>query len=376
MSQDDARQTYVRLCLELAAQGRGWTSPNPLVGCVIVRDGRIVGRGYHTRSGEAHAEIEALRDAGDAARGATLYVNLEPCCHFGKTPPCTNAILKAGIVSVVIGSIDPNPLVQGKGAAELQSNGLALESGILEGDCKKLNETYWKFVSTRKPFVVLKVASSLDGKLATRAGESRWISNEASRAYVHELRHAYDGIMVGIGTVLADDPRLTARLPDGNGRDPLRIVVDSRLRTPPDAAMLAQDSEARTLIAATSVHAGRRRALEERGAQVVELPADDHGHVDLRALMTDLGQRGVTSILLEGGATLHAGALKAGIVDKVCIFLAPILIGGEDAPGTIGSLEIDALADAVRLEGSSMRRFNQDLLIEAYPVSKEVDLAP
>lgn len=368
---------YLRMTLELAARARGWTSPNPLVGCVIVKDGRVIGRGYHTAAGKPHAEVEALRDAGPAAQQATLYVNLEPCCHYGRTPPCTDAIIRAGIKKVVIGGIDPNPRVQGKGAAALQAAGIEIVCGVLEDACKRFNETYWKYILTNKPFVLLKAASSLDGKIATRTGESRWITNEQSRLYVHELRHAYDAVLVGIGTVLADNPRLTVRLPEGNGRDPLRVVVDSHLRLPPDAAMLTQPSQAGTLIATCEpVEAARRRALEGRGAEVVVLPADACERVDLAELMAELGRRQVTSVLLEGGATLHGSALKAGIVDKVCIFLAPLLIGGDGAPSAIGGPAIEHLEEAVRLVESSVRWFHHDLLVEAYPVRKAVDLAP
>ncbi len=356
---------FMGRALELARRGEGRTRPNPPVGAVVVRDGAIVGEGFHPRAGEPHAEIFALRQAAQAARGADLYVTLEPCCHHGKTPPCTEAILAAGVSRVFVGALDPNPKVDGGGVAALRSAGVAVEAGILEADCRRLIAPFAKHVRTGVPHVTLKSAMTLDGRTASGTGDSRWISSEASREYVHRLRDRVDAVMVGIGTVLQDDPRLTTRLP-GGGRDADRIVVDARLQIPEDAALLRLDSGASTVIATTCDALPDKAArLRERGVQVLELPSQDDGGVDLCALMRHLGALGYQSILLEGGARLTGAALRAGIVDRVQIFIAPILLGGDDGPSLAAGTGAAAICEARRLRDVRVRRFEDDTLIEA-----------
>lgn len=358
---DDSR--HMSLALRLAARGKGRTSPNPPVGAVVVKDGRVVGRGWHRQAGLPHAEVEALEAAGEAARGATLYVTLEPCNHQGRTPPCTEAILAAGVARVVFGQRDPNPRVEGGGAARLRSAGLEVAQA-LEDECARFNEAWTKWVRTGLPFGVLKGAVSLDGRLAATSGDSKWISSEVSRRTAHRLRAAHDAILVGIGTALADDPQLTCRLP--GGRHPLRVVADSRLRLPATARMLSCPGE--TLIASLKgAPRDARTALEGAGAEVVELPADASGRVSLAALFGELGRRGVVSVLIEGGSELNAAALEAGLVDKLMIFLAPRLLGGRSAPSLVGGQGAPTVAEGRGLRFQRVRRLGPDLLIEAYP---------
>lgn len=357
---------YLRRTFELAARARGRTSPNPLVGAVIVRDGRVVGEGFHRRAGLPHAEIEALKAAGEAARGATLYVNLEPCCHTGRTGPCTEAIIAAGIKRVVAAMPDPNPLVAGKGFARLREAGIEVTTGLLEKEARVLNEAFVKYITTRRPFVVLKTAMSLDGKIATVTGESKWITGPEARRYVHELRDSCDAILVGIGTILKDNPSLTTRLPEG-GRDPVRVILDSRARTPLTARALTQESEAPTLIAVTEMAPGERvAALREAGAEV--LVCGPGPAVDLGILLSTLGEREITSLLVEGGSTVNASFLLQGLVDKLVWFIAPLIIGGHGAISPVGGTGIRHLARAIRLKEMSLRQFGSDLCIEAYPL--------
>jgi diaminohydroxyphosphoribosylaminopyrimidine deaminase / 5-amino-6-(5-phosphoribosylamino)uracil reductase len=360
-------EQFMREALALAAQARGRTSPNPMVGSVVVKDGRVVGRGYHAKAGAPHGEAAALEDAGRQAQGATLYVTLEPCCHLNKrTPPCTKAIIAAGIQRVVAAMRDPNPLVSGQGLEELRQAGLEVKLPVLEAEAATLNEVFLKYITTKRPFVFLKVAASLDGKIATVTGESRWITNERSRLLVHQLRDQVDAVMVGINTVLRDDPLLTTRLPGGNGRDPMRIIVDSHLRIPCQARVLTASTTACTLIATTPKAPREKRfQLESAGAKVVVIEGDAPG-VPLGSLMEQLGAMAVTSILLEGGGELHSSALRAGIVDKVLYFLAPKLIGGRTAPPAIGGEGFARLDEAVTLERMQFRHLDDDLLIEGY----------
>jgi diaminohydroxyphosphoribosylaminopyrimidine deaminase/5-amino-6-(5-phosphoribosylamino)uracil reductase len=367
----DTQQTideqFMQEALALAAQARGRTSPNPMVGSVVVKDGRVVGRGYHARAGAPHGEVVALADAGHQAQGATLYSTLEPCCHLNKrTPPCTKAIIAAGIRRVVAAMRDPNPLVSGKGLEELRQAGIDVKLPVLETEAAALNEVFITYITTKRPFVLLKVAASLDGKIATVTGESRWITNERSRLLVHQLRDQVDGIMVGINTVLRDDPLLTTRLPGGGGRDPMRIILDTRLRLPCEARVLTASPTACTLIATTPEASREKRLqLEAAGAQVLVIEGEGPG-VPLRPLMEQLGAMQVTSILLEGGGELHSAALRAGIVDKVWYFLAPKLIGGRTAPPAIGGQGFARLEEAVTLERMQVRQLDDDLLIEGY----------
>jgi diaminohydroxyphosphoribosylaminopyrimidine deaminase/5-amino-6-(5-phosphoribosylamino)uracil reductase len=359
-------EQFMGEALALAAQARGRTSPNPMVGSVVVRDGRVVGRGYHIKAGAPHGEAAALGDAGVQANGATLYVTLEPCCHYGRTPPCTKAIIAAGIRRVVAAMRDPNPLVSGQGLEELRQAGIEVKLPVLEAEAAALNEVFIKYITTKRPFVLLKVAASLDGKIATVTGESRWITNERSRLLVHQLRDQVDAIMVGINTVLRDDPLLTTRLPGGGGRDPMRIIVDSRLRLPCEARVLTASTTASTLIATTpQAPRDKRLQLEAAGAKILIVEGDGP-RVPLGALLEQLGAMQVTSVLLEGGGELHSSALRAGIVDKVLFFLAPKLIGGRVAPPAIGGEGFARLDEAVTLERMHVRQLDDDLLIEGY----------
>lgn len=358
-------KSYMKMALELAARARGRTSPNPMVGAVVVKEGKVIGRGCHLKAGTPHAEIHALNQAGEGARGATLYVTLEPCCHYGRTGPCTDAIIKAGVARVVTAMTDPNPLVAGKGLRLLSSAGIEVSSGVMEEEALELNEVFIKYITTGRPYVIAKAAVSLDGKIATRTGKSKWITSEDARAYSHQLRDWYDAIMVGIGTVLADDPSLTTRLPGGGGRDPVRIILDSRARIPFNARVLTQQSEAPTLIAAASV-APPERVDALRGIGVEVLVVNDGNQVDLHELMRLLGERGITSVLIEGGATLHGSAFSSQIVDKVAWFIAPKIIGGREAPGPVAGPGADSPSDAAALERVKVSSLGPDLLVEGY----------
>ena len=354
---------YMRMALDLAQQAEGRTSPNPLVGAVVVRDGQVVGRGYHTRAGAPHAETAALQDAGEAARGATLYVNLEPCCHHGCTGPCTEALLEAGVSRVVAAMGDPNPLVCGGGFQCLRAAGVEVTVGVLEAEARELNEVFLKYITTKRPFVVAKAAMSLDGKIATATGQSQWITGDAARAYGHQLRNRYDAILVGRGTVLADNPSLTTRLADGAGRDAVRVILDSGANISPEARVLNLDSPAPTIIAATTRAESRKLTLLERaGARV--LITNDGPRVELFALMRKLGEMSITSVLLEGGAAVHAAAFEARLVDKVFWFIAPRIIGGANAPGPVGGEGVSYLAETPRLEQVRLTRLEQDFCVE------------
>ncbi|GAB6157711.1 bifunctional diaminohydroxyphosphoribosylaminopyrimidine deaminase/5-amino-6-(5-phosphoribosylamino)uracil reductase RibD [Desulfotomaculum varum] len=367
MNQD---KHYMQMALELAAKARGRTSPNPMVGAVIVKDGQVVGRGFHARAGSAHAEVVALAEAGRQARGATVYVTLEPCCHHGRTGPCTEALLKAGVQRVVAAMSDPNPLVAGKGLAVLQKAGVEVQCGLLEEEARRLNEVFIKYITTRRPFVVMKAATSLDGKIATAAGESKWITNTAARAYGHRLRDMYDAILVGVNTVLTDDPSLTARLPEGRGKDPIRIILDSNARTPTAAKILTQLSAAHTIIATTErAPVERRASLIAAGAEVLVVPGEGP-RVDLVRLMEMLAEKEITSVLIEGGGQVNGAALTAGIVDKIVWFLAPKIIGGDRAPGPVRGQGILSLQDAVKLFDVSVERLDDDILITGYTAER------
>ncbi len=351
---------YMRRALVLAARGAGRVSPNPMVGCVIVQDGRVLGEGWHEACGGLHAERQALARCTEDAAGATLYVTLEPCCHWGKTPPCTDAIVAHKIARVVIGCTDPNPLVAGQGAALLRAHGLSVETGVLEGECRALNRVFFHYIQTKTPFVVLKYAMTLDGKLAAASGDSRWVTGAQARQHVHETRNRLAAIMVGIGTVQADDPLLTCRAE--GGRNPLRIVCDSHLRLSPDSRIVRTARDVPTLVAAVE-RGARAAALEAAGVQVLVCAQRD-GRVDLRDLMAKLGARGVDSVLLEGGAALHYAALEAGIVQSVQAYIAPKLIGGAHAKSPVGGVGIARMADAAALHDVRLTRLGQDFLLE------------
>ncbi|HEX9123952.1 MAG TPA: bifunctional diaminohydroxyphosphoribosylaminopyrimidine deaminase/5-amino-6-(5-phosphoribosylamino)uracil reductase RibD [Actinomycetota bacterium] len=357
-------RAYVERALGLAERGRGMTSPNPMVGAVVVVDGRIVGEGHHEGPGLPHAEVVALREAGERARGATLYTTLEPCNHFGRTPPCTQAILEAGVTCVVAAMGDPNPIVNGRGFIALADGGVEVRSGILAEVAERQNEAYVKHVRTGLPFVTWKMAASLDGKVAARDGSSRWITGEAARRDVHRLRGWSDAIVVGAGTALADDPSLTVRDQEYRGRPPLRVLVDARGRVPETGDLF--DEQAPTLVATTEqAPRERREAWRSRGAEVVEYEPDD-GLVPIGTLVRDLGKRDVQGVLLEGGPTLAWGAVEEGVVDKVVVYLAPKLIGGADAPTVLGGRGFAPIAAALDLRVSSFDALGADLKVEAY----------
>ena len=361
---DSKDRRFMRSALSLARKGLGRSSPNPAVGAVVVKRGRIIGRGFHAKQGEPHAEVHALIEAGAAAKDATIYVTLEPCHHQGRTPPCTRAIMEAGLKRVVYGASDPNPRVAGGGGGYLAGQGLKVTAGVLRQTCEHEHRFFLKHITTGRPYVVLKTAATLDGKTAARSGDSRWVTGEKARRQVHRMRSWLDAICVGSGTALADDPRLTCRL--RGGRDPLRVVVDSKLKLPPTAKALDQSSQAGCLVACgPKASAKRRAALEMAGAEVVALPKGPHGGVDLLTLMTELGRRRVTSLLLEGGAGLAWGFLKQGLVDEVAYFYAPKLIGGEAAPGMIGGAGFAKMAQAVMLDKPRIRRFGDDFMLQA-----------
>ncbi|MDR7521157.1 MAG: bifunctional diaminohydroxyphosphoribosylaminopyrimidine deaminase/5-amino-6-(5-phosphoribosylamino)uracil reductase RibD [Armatimonadota bacterium] len=367
MTGDDTRMMEEALALAQRAAGR--TSPNPLVGALVVADGQVVGRGFHARAGAAHAEVVALREAGGRARGATLYVTLEPCCHAGRTGPCTEALINAGVRRVVAAMADPDPRVNGRGLARLREAGVDVAVGVLEARARRVNEFYVKHRRTGVPFVALKWAMSLDGKIAARRGSATAITGEAARRYAHELRNRYDAVLVGVQTVLADDPQLTCRLPadaQPAPRNPLRIVVDSRLRTPPGARVVTGVADAPTLVATTAAApADRVEALRRAGVEVL---VQDHtgGPVDLRALMQTLGRRGLLSVLIEGGGTVNASALASGVVDKVIALIAPRLLGGAQAPTPLDGPGLNGVAGAIQLRDVQVRPLGEDLVVEGY----------
>lgn len=360
---DDER--FMRRALHLAAQARGRTSPNPMVGAVVVQGGHIVGEGYHARAGGPHAEVVALRSAAGAASGADLYVTLEPCCHHGRTPPCTDRIIRAGVRRVVLPILDPNPLVFGGGIETLRAAGIAVESGLLAEEATSLNEAFTKFIRSRTPLVILKAAVSLDGKIATRTGDARWISGERSRERVHALRDQVDAVIVGIGTVRRDNPRLTTRLPAG-GRDPIRVIVDGLGPLPLDAEVFAAASASRTWVAIVAdAPADRIETLKRRGLTVLEA-GGSHGRVRLEHLLKRLGEREVTSVMIEGGEGIFTSAIEAGIVDKFLLFVAPLLVGGKTAPSLFGGTGIDAVGQALHLHRVRIEQLGEDVLIEGY----------
>lgn len=360
---------YMRQALQIAAFAEGRTSPNPLVGAVVVQAGRIVGQGWHRKAGTPHAEIHALSQAGDLSKDAELYVTLEPCNHHGRTGPCTEAVIQAGIKRVVVAMTDPNPLVAGKGLARLRQAGIEVVEGVLAQEAAKQNEVFIKWMATGMPFGVFKTAMTIDGKIATAAGQSQWISGPEARLHVHKLRDRYDAIFTGIGTILADDPQLTTRLPEG-GKNPIRVVVDSLARIPLTAKVL-NDGQARTIIAASSrAPAEKLEQIRSRGAEVVQIE-ETEGRLDLRCLFQWLGKQGITSILIEGGAAVAASALNSNLVDKVCWFIAPKIIGGTAAAGPIGGAGIAELENAILLEDLETQPVGADMMITAYVAGRE-----
>lgn len=357
---------YMKLALELAQKGRGRVNPNPMVGAVLVKDGQIIGQGYHQQYGGLHAERNALASCSISPKGATLYVTLEPCCHYGKTPPCTEAIIENRISRVVIGSSDPNPLVAGKGVQILKEHGIDVDEGVLKEECDKINKVFFHFISTKTPYVVLKYAMTMDGKIAAASGDSKWITGEEARLNVHRDRASSMAIMTGIGTVLADDPLLTCRIP--GGKDPIRIICDSSLRIPPSSQIVSTASSVPTIILTCREDERKRTILQEKGCQILIVP-EKNGHIDLNGAMKLLGARNIDSILLEGGSSLSWSALKSGIVKKIQAYIAPVIFGGSSSLSPVGGPGVLHPPEGFRLSSPSVSRFGNDILLESEVLS-------
>ena len=358
---------YMEQAISLAKLALGQVSPNPAVGAIVVKNGDVVGWGFTQPPGSAHAEVVALNQAGDKAKGGTMYVTLEPCCHHGRTPPCSQAIIAAGITEVHLAMLDPNPLVSGKGREELEKEGIKTYIGEHEEDTREINEAYAKYITTGTPFVTVKFAMSLDGKIATKSGDSRWISSGDARRYVHYLRYTTDAIMVGVNTILVDDPQLTCRCGDKGGevrKQPLRIIVDSKGRTPPAARVFSEPGKV-LLALGRNVKPARKKVFNQLGAELLELPSDE-GHVDLANLLKALGKREITSVLVEGGGILLGSLFDCGLVDKVIAFVAPSIIGGQNAKTAVGGKGIDKVIDSIKLERVTVSNYDQDLMISGY----------
>jgi diaminohydroxyphosphoribosylaminopyrimidine deaminase/5-amino-6-(5-phosphoribosylamino)uracil reductase len=368
MSMNDDHK-YMTRAIILAKKGMGWVNPNPMVGAVIVKNGRIIGEGYHAYFGGPHAEINALENATESVKGATLYVTMEPCSHHGKTPPCTDAIILKGIRKVVVGMKDPNPLVNGKGLKILSKAGIEISTGIEEAWVSKMNEIFTKYIITGRPFCTLKTAMTLDGKIATVENASRWISCEASRKQVHELRHQYSAIMVGINTVLYDDPLLNTRRTGKKSKDPLKVIVDSSGKIPMEAKVLKMNPQLVILATTDKIDGKKKLDLQRMGVQVLICPLKDE-KVDLGVLMFSLGKMGIDSVLLEGGSTLAFSALKDRIVDKVVSFIAPKIIGGAGAPSPVGGKGLSSMEDAIGVNDWKYRKIGDDIMIEGYIYNK------
>jgi len=359
-------ENYMQMALDLAAKGQGFTSPNPLVGAVVVKDGQVVGCGYHKAAGLPHAEINAIKDAKELARGADLYVSLEPCNHMGRTPPCTRAIIEAGISRVFVAMLDPNPKVCGGGCRFLKEQGIIIKTGILEKAAQKQNEFFIKFVKTGHPFVILKWAATLDGQIATSSGNATWVTGPAARQVGHQIRHAVDAVLVGIGTVKADNPSLTTRLDGKTGKDPIRVILDSRLSIAPDARLLSQKSNAITMLAAgKNVNQQKKDALEKKGIKILTIPLVN-GFLDFHALLDQLGRLEITSMLIEGGGQVNASALKAGIVDKVVCFYGPKIFGGNDGVPVCMGKGPDLMKDSIQVKNIQAQLIDNDIMVEGY----------
>lgn len=365
MHQDERDRLFMQRALSLARRGRGRTSPNPMVGAVVVRKGKIVGEGLHPGSGQPHAEVFALKSAGTHTRGATLYVTLEPCCHTQKlTPPCVPTIVQSGLKRVIIGMKDPNPKVSGRGIAYLRKKKVEVNLGVLESEVRKLNEAYTHFVTTGQPFVILKIAATLDGRIAAPDGSSQWITGEKTRRFVHQLRSEVDAVVIGIGTLLVDDPMLTTRIKGGT--DPLRIVLDSRLQVPPSARLFHTPSKAPTVIVTTpKASSEKSRMIQALGADVWTMP-EQGGRVDLSAFIKRLSEEKIVSLMVEGGSQIAGAFLREGYVNKILFFLGAKLMGGEDAQAIFSGRGASTLAEAIALKNVRHQRMGDDLLVEGY----------
>ena len=355
---------FMRLALNLAVKADGQTSPNPVVGALVVKGGRIVGRGYHKKAGAAHAEVVAIEEAKNRAKGARLYVTLEPCSHFGRTPPCVNRIIESGIKKVIVAALDPNPLNNGRGIKTLKANRIKVTSGVLEKEAKKINRVFFKFITKGMPFVTIKLAQSLDGKIAAASGESKWISNEASRKFARRLRAKVDAVLVGVETIVKDDPLLICR-PTSRKRQPLRIVVDSRLRIPPGARIFSGDA-CRVILATTRrAPADKIKTFKEKSVKVLLIKALKK-KVCLKSLMKRLAKLNISHVLVEGGGEVAASCLQEGIADKVLFFISPKIIGGRSAKTGVEGEGVKKLKDAAKLKNVKVRRLGEDILVEGY----------
>lgn len=357
---------YMQRALYLAARAEGRTSPNPMVGAVVVKNNEITGEGYHRKAGTAHAEVIALKAAGNDAIGATLYVTLEPCSHHGRTPPCADAVIAAGIKRVVIACLDPNPLVSGKGLQILQEAGIETTVGVLQEEARQLNEAFFKYIQFKMPFIILKFAMTLDGKIATSTGDSRWISSEASRQYVHQLRNTCDAIMVGIGTVLKDDPMLNTRLNQPDTKDPIRVIIDSQLDLPLQSKIVRSAKEQRTIIFCHQrANPDRMELLKQNSIEVIPI-AGSRDELFLEEAFKILGEIGIMSLLVEGGGEINGYLVEKGLLDKLYCFIAPKMVGGREAPTPVGGKGIPVLNDALPLKSMEITRFENDILITGY----------
>ncbi len=355
------KEKYMKLALELAKKGKGRTNPNPMVGAIVVKDGIIIGQGYHEFYGGLHGERNALQNCTENPNGSELFVTLEPCHHYGKTPPCTEIIVEKGIKRVYVGSLDPNPLVSGKGLEFLKSMGIQVETGVLKEECDALNEVFFHYISTQTPYVVMKYAMTADGKISTVTGESQWITGEEARTNVHQTRNECMAIMVGIGTVLADNPILNCRIP--KGKNPIRVICDSNLKIPMDSNIVKTAKEIPTIVATSSIHNEKEQALVQAGVEVIQIPSSC-GKVDLSGLMQALGQRKIDSVLLEGGSELNFSALQAGIVNELQVYMAPKVFGGVDAKVPVGGQGISHIADAFSLKLRGITTVGEDVLVD------------
>lgn len=357
------RGYFMNLAMQLARKGKGKTSPNPMVGALVIKNGRIVGRGYHEKAGMSHAEIIALDEAGKKSKGATLYVTLEPCVHFGRTPPCVDRIIKSGIKEVIVGMIDPNPLNNGRGINVLKQHKIKVKVGFLEENLRKMNEVFIKYITKRMPFVTVKVAQSLDGKIATSTGDSKWITSDKSRAYAHRIRRNFDAIMVGVNTVLRDNPKLDAWF---SRKQPIKIVVDSQLSTLQDANIFSAKSQ--VIIITLPAKAGQEtenRKILSLKAKILEVK-EKTGQINLKDMMKKLARLEITNILVEGGGTLIGSLFDEGLVDKILFFISPKIIGGKEAISSVMGRGISRIDNAIRLKSIKLRRFQEDLLLEGY----------
>ncbi len=358
---------YMKIALELAKRGCGFVNPNPMVGAVIVKGNEIIGMGYHEKYGQPHAERNAILNCKKSPKGATLYVTLEPCCHYGKTPPCIDAIIENGISEVVIGSSDPNPLVQGQGVNILRNNGIKVIENVLKEECDEINKAFFHYIKTKTPYVVMKYAMTIDGKIATYTGKSKWVTGEEARQNVHKDRNKYSAIMVGVGTVLADNPMLNCRIEEG--KNPIRIICDTNLRTPINSNIVESSKEIQTIIATCCEDENKRNLYIDAGCKLLTLSKKDN-HIDLNELMKHLGEENIDSILLEGGGALNWSALNSGIVNEVQTYIAPKIFGGIDSRSPVAGIGVENPQDSFYLKNKSIRQIGEDILIESEVIQR------